>query len=354
MAAILIVDDVPANRKVLATILGHHGHRVTEASDGREALAATRAATPDLVITDVLMPVMDGYEFVRQMRTDPATHVTPVLFYTATYGAREARARASAAGVSWVLTKPADASEVLDAVGRALAGDSDAHAPVVASTPAMVSDSEQLRLMADQLSEKTDDLKLANARLRAMVNIGLELASERDAGRLLERVSAAGRDLFGASDVTLGIVDLDNRTVSRCYSVGTDAADWIKPGDALMGILSTVVAERRTLRGGNPARDPSAAQFPALHPDVGAFLVAPVASPAHVYGWFGLVRNDALTFSEDDEQLVSALAGQVGRIYESLHVHAVTQRRTHALELELVARRDAESALPREPDSARR
>ena len=67
MATILIVDDLSGNRKFLATLLRDQGHRVLEASNGREGLAAVQAEPLDLVITDVLMPVMDGYEFVRQL-----------------------------------------------------------------------------------------------------------------------------------------------------------------------------------------------------------------------------------------------------------------------------------------------
>ena len=61
MATILIVDHVPAHRAFLVTPLRCHGHRLLEAANGREGLAAVRAHRPDLVITDVLMPVMDGY-----------------------------------------------------------------------------------------------------------------------------------------------------------------------------------------------------------------------------------------------------------------------------------------------------
>ena len=81
------------------TLLRHHGHQVVEAPDGSEALAAVRAERPDLVITDVLMPVMDGYGLVRQLRLDPATSAIPVVFCTAHYGEREARALALASGV---------------------------------------------------------------------------------------------------------------------------------------------------------------------------------------------------------------------------------------------------------------
>ena len=71
MATILIVDDRPTNRQFLLTLLGYGGHRLLEAANGAEALERVRAERPDLVITDILMPTMDGYEFVAHLRADP-------------------------------------------------------------------------------------------------------------------------------------------------------------------------------------------------------------------------------------------------------------------------------------------
>ena len=263
------------------------------------------------------MPVMDGYELVRQLRLDPATSGIPVVFYTAHYGEREARALAHAVGVADVLTKPAESAEVLQdrrscARWRVGTGSRSVASPLTTDF-----DREHLRLLTDKLSEKAGDLRTANARLRALINIGLELASERDADRLLQSVCASACDLFGATYVTLGILNRNDRLVKRFITYGMDAATWIKTGDAISGILSTVVGQRRTLRGDNPGGDPTRLQLPSLHPDVHAYLAAPIASPAHVYGWICLVGNEGRIFTEDDEHLVMALSGQVGRIYEN-------------------------------------
>ena len=72
MATILIVDDKPVNRQFLATLLGYRGHCLLEAEDGAEALERARAELPDLIITDLLMPTMDGYELIRQLRAELA------------------------------------------------------------------------------------------------------------------------------------------------------------------------------------------------------------------------------------------------------------------------------------------
>ena len=215
MATILVVDDLQANRKFLVTLLGHQGHRLIEAEDGRGGLDAIKSECPDLVITDVLMPVMDGYEFVKQLRLDPQTRGIPVVFYTAHYGEREARTLALASGVSDVLTKPSDSSEVLKVVNRLLSVGSKTQLPRNASPLTPEFDREHLRLVTDKLSEKAGDLRSANARLRALINIGLELASERDSDRLLQNVAVAARELFGATYVTIGLIDAADKTVQR-------------------------------------------------------------------------------------------------------------------------------------------
>jgi two-component system, cell cycle sensor histidine kinase and response regulator CckA len=88
MATILVVDDRADDRQLLATLLDYYGHRVLEATDGAEALQIAQAERPDLIISDILMPTMDGYEFVRRLRADPDIAKTAVLVFSAhrTYG----------------------------------------------------------------------------------------------------------------------------------------------------------------------------------------------------------------------------------------------------------------------------
>ena len=234
------------------------------------------------------MPVMDGYELVRELRHDPATRGIPVVFYTAHYGEHEARALALSLGVSEVLIKPAESADVLAIVGRVLSRESATGMTPDAALPVPAFDRAHLRLLTDKLSEKAGDLRSANARLRALINIGLELASERDADRLLENVCASARDLFGATYVTLGILNRNDRQVKRFITYGVDAATWIETGAWIrqairQGIPATVVAERRAVRGEiSVAIRRTATRAPS---DVQTFVAAPIASPAQVYGW---------------------------------------------------------------------
>jgi signal transduction histidine kinase len=82
-ADVLVVDDQPANLQVLAEILKQSGHRVRLARSGRLALQAAAAEPPDLILLDILMPDLDGYETCRQLKADPRTRDIPVLFVSA-------------------------------------------------------------------------------------------------------------------------------------------------------------------------------------------------------------------------------------------------------------------------------
>src|SRR6188472_3390037 len=113
MAKVLVIDDIAANRELIVALLTHQGHQSFEAADGLEALALARAKRPDLVISDILMPTMDGYEFVRRLRADPAIARTTVIFYTAHFREVEARNLAAACGVSHILLKPSEPEDML-------------------------------------------------------------------------------------------------------------------------------------------------------------------------------------------------------------------------------------------------
>jgi len=164
MATILIVDTHPANRRVYTTLLGNFGHRLLEADDGAQALELARAELPDLIITDILMPNMDGFTLVRRLRAEPLLMGLPVIFQTANYDVSEIHRLARASGIQHILRNPAEPQEILRAVNESL------KQPTI---PARLPQTgqlqrEHLQLLADKLYQKVSELEKANDRLRSL------------------------------------------------------------------------------------------------------------------------------------------------------------------------------------------
>jgi len=85
MKNILIVDDNPQDLSLLQTLLNKHGYMVTVAANGAEALEKARRERPDMIISDMLMPVMDGFTLCREWKRDDRLKDVPFVFFTATY-----------------------------------------------------------------------------------------------------------------------------------------------------------------------------------------------------------------------------------------------------------------------------
>jgi two-component system, cell cycle sensor histidine kinase and response regulator CckA len=174
VATILVVDDRAASREIARATLDHGGHQVIEASDGHQALRLAAADHPDLVLTDLLMPGMDGYQFVRELRSRQDTARIPVLFYTANFREDEAHPLATAFGVSKILSKDATPPELLGAIAEALDGR-------VARSAITGDDADVLHehIINAKLVETTQALDESQGRLTAMAEaspIGIALA----------------------------------------------------------------------------------------------------------------------------------------------------------------------------------
>ncbi len=111
-ARILVVDDTAANVKLLADVLTARGYAVTTASSGKEALDKVATDNPDLVLLDVVMPEMSGYEVCKAIRNDPTTALLPVVMVTALDPAQE-RVKGIEAGADDFLTKPINQPELM-------------------------------------------------------------------------------------------------------------------------------------------------------------------------------------------------------------------------------------------------
>jgi diguanylate cyclase (GGDEF)-like protein len=320
MAKILVIDDNPINRKVLAAVLEHAGHRTLEASDGVDGLATVHSSSPQLVISDILMPTMDGYEFVRQLREDPHTTTLPVVFYTAYYHEREAHKLAAECGVERVLAKPASSSEILSTVKQVLECAVVPTAAIEAThTVDEKFDREHLRLVTDKLSESVTELRLANARLAALTDLNTRLASERDPRALLEQVCHGARELIGGSYAVLAVHEPNNPATSNFAVSGLDYKGMVlEPPRVEAGWLAAAFRERQAIRLFEADSHLIGSGLPPGYPPPHALLAAPVCSISRTYGWICIAdKVGASGFNADDERILTTLGAQVGRIYEN-------------------------------------
>ena len=117
---ILVVEDVPNILELLAVTLRFKGYPVVTALNGEEAMERIAEQRPALVITDILMPKMDGFALMHRLRTDPVTNQIPVVFLSATYVTPEDKEFALSLGAARFLEKPVDTEEFLLTVAEIL------------------------------------------------------------------------------------------------------------------------------------------------------------------------------------------------------------------------------------------
>ena len=103
---VLIVDDNSTNLYMLETLLKGYGFEVTSAEDGKDALNKARLNPPDLIVTDILMPVIDGYALCREWKSDDTLKHIPLVFYTATYTEPKDEEFALSLGADRFIIKP--------------------------------------------------------------------------------------------------------------------------------------------------------------------------------------------------------------------------------------------------------
>jgi signal transduction histidine kinase/CheY-like chemotaxis protein len=335
MATILIVDDIALNRDLLTTLLRCKGHALLEAEDGAQALKVARAGKPDVVIADILMPGMDGFEFVRQLGEEPETSAAEVIFCTANYDPDQERALARDYGVRYLLTKPAEPQEILETVEAALAAPRTGPASAPAAD-AEVFDQGYVRALTDQLAVKAEALQTTNGLLMALVELSDRLGTERDPLTLLQQYCSTGRRIIGATSAGLGIIGPDGRTLVHFTSSGTDppaAGGSVLELPINRGVLAQVAAERSAQRLAGLQANSGRLDLPDGHRPAASFLAVPVASPSRVYGWmFFTDRVGAAHFSEEDQRLTEALGAQVGVAYENADRYRELER--HDAELE--------------------
>ncbi|GBC59586.1 hybrid sensor histidine kinase/response regulato r [Desulfonema ishimotonii] len=200
-ANILIVDDVRANLRLLAGILAEQGYVVRPVLDGIQALSAIAAETPDLILMDIKMPRLSGYEVCVKLKSDPATCDIPVIFISALSDVEDKVRAFSAGGVDFI-TKPFQGEEVLARVQTHL----------------------KLKRLQMALQEKN-------------LQLGQEMAGHQRTARALSRSEARFREIFFSHSAPMLLVNPDtgritdaNRAATVFYGYTLEEFRALRPG----------------------------------------------------------------------------------------------------------------------------
>jgi signal transduction histidine kinase len=160
---IFIVDDMPANLGILDEFLSHHGFEVLIAQDGKSALAKVEKAQPHLILLDILMPELDGFETCRRFKANPATHDIPIIFMTALTDTVD-KVKGFELGAVDYITKPFEQEEVLARIKTHLRI-SQLQQQLQIQNTQLQEKNNQLDLLTRHLSQRTEELRLANTEL---------------------------------------------------------------------------------------------------------------------------------------------------------------------------------------------
>ncbi|WP_134142977.1 response regulator [Paraburkholderia sp. BL6665CI2N2] len=321
-ARLLVVDDNADLREYMSRILRAAGHDVRLATDGQAALEAARAEPPDLVLSDVMMPRLDGFGLLRALRADPDLRDTPVLMLSARAG-EEARVDGIEHGADDYLTKPFSARELL----------------------ARVSGNLQLARLRRETEMK---LREESRTLEILNRVGSTVAAELDLSRAVQIVTDAATELTGAAFGSFFYNVLDQKGGSyMLYTLSGVPKEAFEqfPMPRNTAVFAPTFQGEGIVRVDDITLDPRYGHnaphrgMPEGHLKVRSYLAAPVQSRSGtVVGGLFFGHPEPGVFTERAERIVAGIAAQAAIAIDNARLYQAAQ-------IEIAERTKAQSAL---------
>jgi PAS domain S-box-containing protein len=271
---VLIVDDKDENLDYLGALLGGNGMHVQRARHGAEALALAAAGPPDLVISDLLMPVMDGYTLLRYWKSDTRLRAIPFMVYTSTYTNPEDERLAMNLGANAFLLKPAEPHELLARIERTLSDgtldDTASRAKLVVTETVVLR--EYNEALIRKLEDKTQQLERMNQQLQREVVKRSEIARTQvgilnalsaqvaliDARGVIVAINESWRNMAETASTRVAEFGVGKRYIDVCTSTALLSAEDASLADAgIRGVLrgkAKRFAMEYDAKGASPAR----------------------------------------------------------------------------------------------------
>lgn len=203
---ILVVDDNSNDRKILRYILEKHGCEAMEAADGAEGLAMARSLEPALIISDALMPRMDGFQFLRKVKIDPLLRAIPFIFYSSVYTGGRDEQLAISLGADAFVVKPKEPDELWAQISSVLEGDRPREVSIKTGLPEEEEQylNEYSHIVTVKIEEKIRELEQARLQLEQ---------SERKFRNLFTSM----RDVIFVADLERTIIDANQPALREIF-----------------------------------------------------------------------------------------------------------------------------------------
>lgn len=339
MPTILIVDDRAINREALSLLLNEHEYEVLEAEDGLQATDLVQNNKPDLIITDILMPKMDGITFIKGLKENLSFAKIPVIFYTATYNAAEAHRLANASNINYVLTKPCDPEIILGTIESALK-----HDPLLFKNKIQTLKDHSPFL--DPI--KKEKLEKINLRLTNLIELSLDMSSAQDLEKLIYIMCKGGRQFLNSC--YSGIILKDQNHISSCQNVVISSNNTINSyhfkGDELSESLKEIFLSEKAICLHSPIVKMDQIGLHDISLPFSSLLSLPLKTNRTFYGKIYFINKFSNKFfTPSDQRFMMTLADKFAINYENLLLYRQVERHTEQLELEIAQRNQTEAHL---------
>lgn len=345
MTHILIVDDVEQNIYMLKVLLQGHGYEVETAVNGEEALEKARIAPPKMIISDILMPTMDGFTLCRHWKQDETLKNIPFIFYTATYTNPQDKEFALSLGADQFLIKPLDPEDLIGIIKK-VAAESETNTSITPDPSPEVEEITYFKQYNETLIRKLEDkmleLEQANQRLQTLYQVSTKLAVIKPQDELIYQALNAVIEIVGYEDAGFFTYDL----VAKIFTLQAVINRSRQPQTHLIGKLQFNLGEERGFVGlCGQKRTPIVVNDTQLDSrwipvatSARSALFVPVIYEDELFGVINFLSTEKNGFNDEDARNALTLASNIAIAIENVRLYERQKQYASRLEAEVNAR----------------
>lgn len=323
MEKILIVDDLAENRYFLEVLLQTNQFEVESASNGLEALKLARENLPAMIISDVLMPGMDGFSLCREWKSDEQLKAIPFIFFTATYTDARDETFALSLGAQAFVVKPIDPDQLLGIIRKGLQESKKKipQAPLQTVEKEEGFFKEYNEALIRKLEDKMIQLQKSNKRLASLYQVSSDMHAMKPTAEIIHDILVHVAESAGYQLANYFHYDECRKRLSLMAAAGfsKDEQDHFK--DKLVfrrgekrGLVGQVAQTGKTLIVPDTSQEPD---WVNLDPSLKSALFSPVVFENKLLGVIALFADRPGAFSEEDEHDISILSTSLGIMIEN-------------------------------------